>query len=458
MQTDVRVKEIELRFVPEKARVPLKFGAVVMEEAVMCYARAVVETRSGRTAEGWGGIFLADFWAFPSKVVPHEERERGMKLLAQRIAARAASVADFGHPIELFYEWEPDLEGLADEVSAELSFSEPMPLLAALVCACPVDAAVHDAFGMANGISCYDGYSKEHMNVDLSRWLGDEFKGLHPADFVRKEYAERMPVFHLVGGLDKLRRSELDDSDPKDGLPVSLDDWVERDGLICLKIKLRGSDLEWDLQRTLEVVQVAHEVQDERGVEKLTFSADTNEQCESPDYIVEYLEKLKERSQRAYDELLYVEQPTERDLERRRLDMRGIAALKPVIVDESLADLRSFDLAMELGWSGVALKSCKCQSAALVFAAKAEKMGVPYTVQDLTNPGIALIHSVGLAARLDTLMGVEANSRQFFPAASEPEAKVHPGVFRLKEGCATTESLTGPGLGYRWEEIGRKFD
>lgn len=457
MQTDVMVKELELRFVPEKARVPLKFGGVVMEEAVMCYARAAVETRGGKSAEGWGGIFLADFWAFPSKLVPHEERGRGMKLLAQRIAAKAAS-EQFGHPVELFYEWEPELEGLANEVSGELDFAETMPLLAALVCACPVDAAVHDAFGIANGISSYEGYSKDFMNADLSRWLGDGFKGLYPADFLRKEYAPRMPVFHLVGGLDKLRRSEIDDSDPKDGLPVSLDDWVERDGLVCLKVKLRGNDVEWDVQRTLEVVNIAHEVQDKRGVEKLSFSADTNEQCESPDYIVEYLEKLRERSQRAYDELLYVEQPTERDLERRRLDMRGIARLKPVIVDESLADLRAFDLAMELGWSGVALKSCKCQSADLVFASRAEKLGIPYTIQDLTNPGIALIHSVGLAARLNPLMGVEANSRQFFPAASEPEAKVHPGIFRLEEGCATTESLTGPGLGYRWREIGRRFD
>ena len=138
--------------------------------------------------------------------------------------------------------------------------------------------------------------------------------------------------------------------------------------------------------------------------------------------------------------------------------MRRLARMKPVIVDESLTDLRAFDLALELGWSGIALKSCKCQSADLVFASRAEKAGIPYTVQDLTNPGIALIHSVGLAARLNTLMGVEANSRQFFPKASEPEAKVHPGVFCLKEGCATTESLTGPGLGYRWQEIGRRFD
>ncbi len=138
--------------------------------------------------------------------------------------------------------------------------------------------------------------------------------------------------------------------------------------------------------------------------------------------------------------------------------MRALAALKPVIIDESLMTLEDFALAMELGWSGIALKACKCQSAALVFAAKAERLGIPYTVQDLTNPGIALLQSVGLAAHLRTLKGVEANSRQFFPSASTPEARVHPGVFKLREGCIDTTTIGGPGLGYRWPEIDRSFE
>jgi len=116
--------------------------------------------------------------------------------------------------------------------------------------------------------------------------------------------------------------------------------------------------------------------------------------------------------------------------------------------------VESFDLAMELGWSGVALKSCKGQSSDMLFAAKAGKLGIPYAVQDLTNPSIALIHSVGLGARLFTIMGVEANSRQFFPAStSDAEKRVHEGIFRLQGGEADTSSLRGTGLGYRMDEI-----
>ena len=37
------------------------------------------------------------------------------------------------------------------------------------------------------------------------------------------------------------------------GFPVTLDEWIERDGLTFLKIKLRGDDAEWDLERIVQV-------------------------------------------------------------------------------------------------------------------------------------------------------------------------------------------------------------
>jgi L-alanine-DL-glutamate epimerase-like enolase superfamily enzyme len=193
------------------------------------------------------------------------------------------------------------------------------------------------------------------------------------------------------------------------------------------------------------------------GGGELFFSADTNEQCENPQYVEELLSTLRERAPQAFQELLYVEQPTERDLQLHRFDMRKAAALKPVILDESLVSLDDFALAMELGWSGIALKTCKCHSQALLFAALAGARGIPYTVQDLTNVGLALLHSVGLAARLHPMMGVEANSRQFFPAASAPEAKVHPGIAVRHDGMLSTESLTGFGLGFQIEKIKRQL-
>jgi len=456
VNSDIRILEIEPRFSEEVCRTPLKFGAVVMDRLTYCEVRAKVETRAGNVAEGWGGIFLADFWAFPSRLVPHEKRDAAMRQIVSRYANLVAGITTHKHPIEVFFETEDELSATASTVSREMNFAEEMPFLGALVCASPVDAALHDAFGNANGICSYDGCSADFVGYDLSRWLGPAYQGKYPADYVRPEYVPRVPVFHLVGGLDKLRRAEITDDDPKEDLPVSLDQWIERDGLICLKVKLRGNDLDWDVERIIEVAAVAREVQMRQGKDELYLSVDTNEMCESPDYIVEMLLKVRERSPRAFDAILYVEQPTGRDLRALCFDMRPIALLKPVIIDESLTTLEDFNLAMELGWSGIALKTCKGHSAALVFASKAAQEGVPYSIQDLTNPGLALIHSVGLAARLSPIKGVEANARQFFPATSRRHARVHPHIFNVKDGHVTTESLGPTGLGYRIEQMERQ--
>ncbi len=76
-------------------------------------------------------------------------------------------------------------------------------------------------------------------------------------------------------------------------------------------------------------------------------------------------------------------------------------------------------------------------------------------VQDLTNPMLAQIPHVLLAAHAGTIMGVETNSMQFYPEASKPEAAVHPGLYRRRGGTVDLSSIRGPGFGYRVDEIER---
>ncbi len=457
MDTDVRILEAQPHFTNVEARTPLKFGGVVLHQACFCHVRVTVENLRGRVAEGWGAILLADVWGWPSARVTHDQREELMRQLVSAWCRQLSESEGFAHPVDLFWRLESELEPMARSICAEQGAAEMMPRLNALICASPADAAVHDAFGHAAGIDTYDGYGPEHMDQDLSAQLGPAFKGRFIRDFL-SPLPESVEAFHLVGGFDKLSESELSSEDPDDGLPVSLDHWIRYDGLQCLKVKLQGTDLDWDLRRLLDVIKVAREEHRRLGIEDLWISADTNEMCESPDYMVELLRNLKRQDPGAFRSVLYVEQPCERDLRRRRLDVRELASLKPVIIDEALTSLEDFELALELGYSGVALKTCKCQSAELVIAAKASASGIPFAVQDLTNPGIALLHSAGLAGRLGTIRGVEANGRQFFPGASEPERTVHPQAYRLASGRIETNTIRGPGLGYQWERIGRSFD
>jgi L-alanine-DL-glutamate epimerase-like enolase superfamily enzyme len=460
MDTDIRIKSVETFKVETTCRTPLKFGAVVVERSPLCFARVTAENRGGRVGVGWGAMFVMDLWAWPVSKAPHEAREQAMLDLFEAYAKTVAGFNRFAHPIEVFMETAADLAGQARGIARQRTPLDEMPRLAALVCASPVDHAVHDAFGVAAGIDSYCGYGPGHMGFDLGRYLGDDFKDVYPSQFLRQDYVPAIPVFHLVGGLDVLREADVPAGAPADGLPNSLERWIERDGVFCLKVKLRGKDLAWDVARTLEVRRIYQEVRAGRRPNlpaRPFLTADTNEQCESPEYIVEYLAKIRERAAEVFDEILYIEQPTERDLAAHRFDMRPLSRIKPVLVDESLAGIEDFRLAMELGWSGIALKSCKCLSEDLLLVPLAEMAGIMYAVQDLTNPSLALIESIGLAARIHTIKGVEANSRQFFPAASRQEAEVHPGLYEIRDGCARTATLRGPGLGFRIGEIDRQI-
>jgi L-alanine-DL-glutamate epimerase-like enolase superfamily enzyme len=453
MLSDIRIKDLQTYYTFETARTPLKFGAVVVESLEFCRIKATVENGRGEVAEGWGGIFLMDFWGWPTTELPHEAKAAAMKELTERYVRLALGYGRAAHPIDIFHELEDELRKMNLDLCRERGLSPAMPFLGALVCASPVDAALHDAFGNVNGIDSYDGYGPDFMD-DLSKYLGEQYKGKYPQDYIRSQYQPKVPIFHLVGGLDKLTRNEMTGDDPQDGIPNCLEDWIAYEGMYCLKVKLRGMDLDWDVERTLAVYDIGVRELAKRGQTEMHLTADTNEQCDSPEYIIEYLERIRERSQDCYDKILYIEQPTERDLTTHRHDMRKLSKLKPVIVDESLTDLASFDLAMDLGWSGIAIKTCKGHSADMLYCSRAREMGIPYSVQDLTNPGLSLIHSVGLGARLYTIMGVEANSRQFFPASTtEAEKRVHGGIFSLQNGQADTSSLKGTGLGYQMEKM-----
>jgi hypothetical protein len=112
-------------------------------------------------------------------------------------------------------------------------------------------------------------------------------------------------------------------------------------------------------------------------------------------------------------------------------------------------------LGRSLGWSGVALKTCKTQTGALLSLCWAKAHGMTLMVQDLTNPMLAQVPHVLLAAHAGTIMGVETNAVQFWPDASLPESRVHPGLYTRRKGRLDLSTLRGPGFGYRLSEIDR---
>ena len=251
-----------------------------------------------------------------------------------------------------------------------------------------------------------------------------------------------------MGALDPL--TDADNPRPiDDGLPETLGEWIAADGLTHLKIKLGGENLEWDVERVLGIDRVAAEAQSARGCEDWFYSCDFNEKCASGEYVVEFLDRVRSANPAAFDRIQYLEQPTHRDLQAHPIDVSAAAKVKPVVIDESLTDYASLLRAVDLGYSGVALKACKGQTESLLLGAAAQKLGLFLCVQDLTCPGASFLHSASLAARIPTVAAIEGNGRQYCPAPNAAWAPRYPGLFEVTDGTVRTGELNGVGLGFR---------
>jgi L-alanine-DL-glutamate epimerase-like enolase superfamily enzyme len=456
--TDVRMTGAALYFLPIRARVPLKFGPETLTEVTCARVRVWVRDRQGTVAEGWGETPLSVQWVWPS-ILPYRDRDERLKALSVQLTEEWATLDVEGHPIEIGYHFkEHVLPGLLRKANHDVDCdSEPIPWLAALVCCSAFDIALHDAYGQVLRRDVYSTYGPEFMNRDLAAYLtpvedsGVSFEGKYPSDFLMEQAPTQLRAWHLVGGLDVLQESELRGDEPNDGYPVILGDWITRDGLTCLKVKLRGTDWDWDYHRLVRVGKLALEHQAE------WLTADFNCTVTDPAYVNSLLDRLRDEQSRIYGMVLYVEQPFPYDLERHRLDVHSVSARKPLFLDESAHDWRLIQLGRELGWSGVALKTCKTQTEALLSGCWAKAHGMTLMVQDLSNPMLAQIPHVRLAAHVGTIMGVETNGMQFYPEASVPERAVHPGLYRRSAGMVDLGSVRGSGYGYRLGEIKRQL-
>ena len=343
---------------------------------------------------------------------------------------------------------EPEFLKLADDLSHNMQLASPMPKLCTVVTTSPIDAALHDAFGKANGINSYDGLGKDFIEADLSHFLNERFTGKYLDQYTARQPKPNIPLYHLVGALDPLTDTDIPER-LNDGLPETLPEWIVADGLTHLKIKLNGDDLAWDVARVLAIDKITAETQAKRGVDTWHYSADFNETCQNVEYLLEFLNQIQEAAGNAFQRLAYIEQPTDRDLKAHPENkMHKAAEIKPVVIDESLTDFETFLLAREQGYSGVALKACKGQSQALLMGAAATGYGMFLAVQDLTCPGASFLHSAGLAARIPSVTAIEGNARQFCPGANDGWRDEFPSIFNITDGTVGTQVLTALGLGH----------
>lgn len=414
----LRILESEVKFATWPFRKPL----VLSSGAIRSLAEAQVTVRAScgrQEATGYGSILLSDLWAWPRGKFTHEEKDAELKAFCGRIARELGSLCggEPAHPLEL---------GL--RLHASLLRSGGMPELAAALCGSPFDAAIHDAAGRLAGRSALDLYDNPEPVPTADSLFGEA----GACEAIRRTLTKartELEAWWIVCAGDPLEE-EL--------APV-----IRENGYRCFKIKITGRNIEEDVARTSEVFRVASS----SGAAHIRLSVDSNEANSTAAEVLEYLERLQLQDKAAYAALLYLEQPTDRAISTASFDWRKVGRLKPVMLDEGLTGFDVFPLVLDQGWRGLALKTCKGHSFALVAAAWAAAKGLLISVQDLTNPGIAAIHAGLLAARLPTINGVELNSPQYIPAANERWLPRLADFFQPRGGVHRLHGLEQIGLG-----------
>ncbi len=452
---DIRISAVRTVFQGYTNRIPLKFGHEVTVHGETVRVFMTVTGQNGASAEGCGETPLAAAWSWPSSL-SQSERVIRMKEFCDILLKAWRQESTSGHPMEIGHhfigEFLNDCLARANEGYAP---QDHMPYLAALVCCSAFDIALYDAYGILNHVKVFDTFNPTYMNRDLSfYYTGDsklDFTGEYPeAYFVpRDAVPSKVAACHLVGGKDPLRPEDLNGDEPQDEYPLLLQDWIEKDGLFNIKIKLTGNDAEWDYTRIVNVGRIALK----NDVQNITV--DFNCTVKDPVYVCDILDRLNSEYPEIYESILYLEQPFPYELDRFPIDVHSVSAMKLLLMDESAHDWHYVQRGLELGWTGVALKTCKTLTGAILSLCWARKHNMAIMVQDLTNPKLAIIPHVLLAANIGTIMGVEVNSMQFCPDASAEEARVHTGLYRRRDGMIDLSSLGDTGFGYRLDEIER---
>src|SRR6185312_8773829 len=107
----------------------------------------------------FGSMTMGNAWAFPA--ASQDAGLGAMTSLAGELSSLTSACDDTGHPIDLFRVLEPAYLRAADRLSRARGLTTPVPKLCTLVVASAFDAAIHDAYGKAFGVSSYETYGRQ---------------------------------------------------------------------------------------------------------------------------------------------------------------------------------------------------------------------------------------------------------------------------------------------------------
>ena len=99
--TDIRIREITTSTEEWQYRSPIKFGGVALDRATVLNVDNKVETRTGKTARGFGSMPLGNVWSYPSKKMNYDQTLAAMYTVVKRVLSITSAYKEFGHPIDI---------------------------------------------------------------------------------------------------------------------------------------------------------------------------------------------------------------------------------------------------------------------------------------------------------------------------------------------------------------------
>jgi hypothetical protein len=430
----VRVREVRLLERDVRLRLPFRFGVVTLTDATEAYARVAVEVDGRGVAWGVAAEMLAPKWFDKDPALSDADTVEQLRESLRVARARYTEPSGPRTPFGLFAERYREVlaEGARRRLNGLVAGYGPALL----------DRAVLDAVCRARGLSFYDAVRKNVVGFDPARLL-PEFAGFNVAAFLDDlRPAPTIHARHTVGLVDPITAADRG-APVGDGLPETLEEVVDAYGHAYFKLKVAG-DVRADVARLTAIAAVL-----DRRPAPYHVTLDGNEQYETIEAVVELWDALAATPalRRLVEAVLFIEQPLARSSALRH-DLAPLARRRPVIIDESDADLDAFVAARAVGYRGVSSKTCKGLYKSLVNRARCVRWNEAagretyfMSAEDLTTQaGIAVQQDLALVNLLG-LGHVERNGHHYVDgmaarARSEQRAflAAHPDLYRERDG------------------------
>lgn len=444
-----RLREVELYERDVKLRLPFRFGVVTLTECPQLFVRARIETADGRSAWGMAAEMLAPKWFDKNLALSNEDNFDQL-----RLATKTARSLYLGDRVA-----RTAFDFFATHYLAQIDICRDLGLNALIACYGPalLDRAMLDALCRVEALSFYAATQINLPGIEPSR-LAPDLAGFDMGAFLSGPApAASIAARHTVGLIDPITAADAK-SRVNDGLPETLEEVVATYGHTWFKLKV-GGDIKADIARLSAIAAVL-----DRGP-AYRSTLDGNEQYDDVDAVIELWRRIEDTPalKRLAASVIFIEQPIKRQQALSR-DVKALAALKSVIVDESDDTLDAFPRARALGYAGISSKTCKGFYKSLINAARATRWGNGFmmSAEDLTTQAgisvqqdLALVNLIGLSHvernghhYVDGFAGAPAGETDRFLAAHPDLYRRIGGKVRLKiaDGQLAIGSLACPGF------------